>query len=111
MRRWRSAAEVTQLLVHCVLHMSDRARRGTAAALPGHSWECCKSSKRKGRVVQERLTVKIELRKWKRLNRRGEGDRERNKERSETRKQRDRGRRGKCNAPRPEPDRQSHSGQ
>lgn len=80
MRRWRSAAEVTQLLVHCVLHMSDRARHGTAAALPGHSWECCKSSKRKGRVVQERLTVKIELRKWKRLNRRGEGDRERNKE-------------------------------
>lgn len=64
--------------------MSDRARCGTAAALPGHSWECCKSSKRKGRVVQERLSVKIELRKWKRLNRRGEGDRERHKERSET---------------------------
>lgn len=55
-------------------------------ALPGHSWECCMSSKRKGRVVQERLTVKIELRKWKRLNRREEGDWERNKERSETRK-------------------------
>lgn len=64
--------------------MSDRARCGTAAALPGHSWERCKSSKRKGRIVQERLSVKTELRKWKRLNRRGEGARERNKERSET---------------------------
>lgn len=110
MHHWHCASEVARLSGHCILHMSDGVWSGTAVPLLGHSWECCKSSKRKGGLVRERLTVKesgkdwiagereteSEIKRGQRLKRKVEGQKETGE---------------KCNAPRPEPDRQSHSGQ